>query len=723
MSDTYSNFQPDIVQQPPPGPQPGSQPPAVQQPPAQPVAYQPPGPGAPQFPMVAPLANLVRGFFPQPRPQQEQFTRLDEPRDQPPPASTITSWSQPAPGEWRPPYIPVRPRSAREAGGEWWPITGANNYPGADAGPMLPSPREAIGVMGHAGRYLQQWGSPSVSPFMGRASQMAMQLAPILDMLSKGAFSKNFMQARMGQFKLMQDEMLMNAQMGLQQHQKELMDYSDVFRAFDAGALGATPQANAQEAHRQLEELAQSHPNLLAILKNKGVGAMERAVQAEDAQYRNMYAGFTSAKKARDDAGESAFEDGGAAGGGVSGMGQREDPLALKPDIKAPGPVAEDTSAVPATADEHDKLMDDIAKKHTDPTTGRPLSKESMGTALDVVNGTKGAKDIKALGHYGAGAVAGAAAEINNGMEKILNDPSLEQDEKLKRLEALNPARAAQLKGLLDYDNSPKDITIRSGPGNRSELENQARRINPKYSAANFDVVEKFKKDNLPKFAATATMAQSMIQVYKALKEFKEGETYPRAVLNQLIDNKYLRDDKYARLYQAVNDYAINTAMVQGGGSQARVTLVKNLLQHMDATASPWQIRSQMDVDTNGAYARVQALNDQWRSMTGRTDNAPGFLKSADDIIRSFREHVNKKTGQVDIDAKDVPDEVKGLNKIPSAQDRPYGRTKADERPPIPQDRIDQMKQRIEEYNRNPNPADRDKIQRYRSILSDQGVL
>jgi hypothetical protein len=582
---------------------------------------------------------------------------------------------------------------------------------------MLPSPREAIGVMGQSGRWLQQWGSPSVSPFMGRASQMAMQLAPILDMLSKGAFSKNFMQARMGQFKLMQDEMLMNAQMGLQQHQKELMDYSDVFRAFDAGALGATPEKNAQEAHRQLEELAQSHPNLLAILKNKGVGAMERAVQAEDNQFRNMYAGYTSAKKARDDASENAFE-GGSTGGGVSGMGTREDPLALKPDIKAPGPVADSA----ADESEHDKLMGEIAKKYTD-SSGRPLSQESMGKALDLHNGKIAASALKPLGAYGAGAIGSAAAEIGNREDKVLRDPHATQDKKLEQLDNINPEKAATLKGLLDYSINPdKDLSMRPGPMSRNAMIAQAKQINPKFNEGQYAHVQRLVDQAGPRMLASAKMAQSMIQVYKALKEFKEGETYPRAVLNQLIHNQYLRDDKYARLYQALNDYAINTANVQGGGNVVRVTLVNNLLKHMDATASPWAIRSQMDVDTNGAYANITGTDEQYRSMTGREDHIPGFIESADDIIRSFRQHVNKKTGQVDIDAKDVPDEVKALNKTPSPQDRPYGRTPADERPPIPQDRIDQMKKRIEDYNRNPTPADRDKIQRYREILQEQGV-
>jgi hypothetical protein len=347
-----------------------------------------------------------------------------------------------------------------------------------------------------------------------------------------------------------------------------------------------------------------------------------------------------------------------------------------------------------------------------------------MEKAIGVVNGTVGSKELKALPYGGGGAVSGAAAEIANRTQNILSDPTLGQDEKLKRIDALNPQRAATLRGLLDYSTDPKTFSTRStGPGNRGELIAQAGQINPKYNESNFATIDKFKRDNLPKLAATATMAQSMIQVYKALKEFKEGETYPRAVLNQLIDNKYLRDDKYARLYQAVNDYAINTAMVQGGGSQARVTLVKNLLQHMDATASPWQIRSQMDVDTNGAYARVQALNDQWRSMTGRTDNVPGFLESADKVITAFKEHVNKKTGQVDINNPNVPDEVKALNKIPSPQDRPYGRTKADERPPLPQGDIDRMKKAIEDDGRGIQTGlSKDTIQRFRELLSAQGV-
>jgi hypothetical protein len=130
-----------------------------------------------------------------------------------------------------------------------------------------------------------------------------------------------------------------------------------------------------------------------------------------------------------------------------------------------------------------------------------------------------------------------------------------------------------------------------------------------------------------------------------------------------------------------------------------------------------------MDVDTNGAYARVQALNDQWRSMTGRTDNAPGFLESSDRIITAFKEHVNKKTGQVDTKNPNVPDEVKALNKIPSPQDRPYGRTKADERPPLPQGDIDRMKKAIEDDNRGISTGlSKDTIQRFRELLSAQGV-
>jgi hypothetical protein len=660
--------------------------------------------------MVAPLANLVRGFFPQPRPQQEQFAPIDEPRDQPPPASTISSWSQPAPGEWRPPYIPVRPRSAREAGGEWWPISGANNYPGADAGPMLPSPREAIGVMGHAGRWLQQWGSPGVSPFMGRASQMAMQLAPILDMLSKGAFSKNFMQARMGQFKLMQDEMLMNAQMGLQQHQKELMNYSDVFRAFDAGALGATPEKNAEEAHRQLEELAQSHPNLLAILKNKGVGAMERAVAAEDAQYRNMYAGFTSAKKARDDAGgESVFEDGGA-GGGVSGMGTREDPLALKPDVKAPGPIAETTSAAPATADtaEYDKTQADIAKAHGG------LNVDGMEKARDLASGKISAKDLKPLGAQGAGAVANAAADINNRIHKIANSATLDPDKKLGQIANVDPERAATFKGLINYDEDPKTFSIRSG--HREEMLAQAQVIDRDYKPQLYDLAREYRNLDKPLGARMlngARLSTATLSVLRELKNFKENEVYPARWAEQVAAGKWTGDDKYPRLYQALNQYANAAAAVAGGGNVVRVTLVANVLKHMSETASPSATRGQMQIDNRDSFATIEAADSAWKEQTGKSFHVPNYPGRPAEILGAF----SRSDAHRGIYSEDAPDELKAVMRPPGSRVDVPGRPLAG-RPPTPltQDQISKAKEFIEKY-KNGTEEEKRQVQQLREWI------
>jgi hypothetical protein len=665
---------------------------------------------AQQFPMTTPLGDLMQQALPRPQPpglgQRLPYTQMDQPpREQPTPASTITSWSQPAPGQWRPPYIPVRPRSAREAGGDWWPISGAQQYPGADAGPMLPSPREAIGVMGHAGRYLQQWGSPSVSPFMGRASQMAMQLAPILDMLSKGAFSKNYMQARMGQFKLMQDEMLLNAQMGLQQHQKELMDYSDVFRAFDAGALGATPEANAQEAHRQLEELAQTHPNLLAILKNKGVGAMERAVQAEDNQYRNMYAGYTSAKKARDDAREdpSATDEGGG------DTERREDPLALHPDIKALGPVADATGATPATTDSTDykKTQDDIAKKSGN------INASAMEAARQLAAGKTNRKAIEQQ-FSDPNKVIHASTLINNGIREAAISSTDTPEEKLKKIANISPEQAATYRGLINYDEDPRTFSKRSD--HAEEVLARAQMIDPDYKPQLYDLAKEYSNMDKPlgaRMNSVARMSTATLSVLRELKNFKENEVYPARWAEQVAAGKWTGDDKYPRLYQALVQYASAAGAVQSGSPRVPVTVFKTILSHMSDLASPSAIRGQMQIDNNDSFAIVQEADARWKERTGKSAHIPGFPGRPAEIIDAYR----RSDAHRGVYPEDAPDELKAVMRAPGNRVQVPGRPLAG-RPstPLTEDQISKAKEFIEKY-KNGTEEEKRQVQQLREWI------
>ncbi|HEX8827239.1 MAG TPA: hypothetical protein VF778_03910, partial [Xanthobacteraceae bacterium] len=110
-------------------------------------------------------------------------------------------------------YMPApRNRGATGWGTDYWPIVAAQKYPGFPGGPTIPSPLEMYGVIRGAGGQLARWASPGVAAPAGRASIMASNLAPILDALSKGAFSKNFTAARLGALKIQQEQMVMDAQ-------------------------------------------------------------------------------------------------------------------------------------------------------------------------------------------------------------------------------------------------------------------------------------------------------------------------------------------------------------------------------------------------------------------------------------------------------------------------------------------------------------------------------
>lgn len=700
----------------------------------------PPGPfrqgPVPSPPMVAPLLGLIQQLMPQGGPYsgwrdlvQRPMDRLQwrdamqRPTDRPGQPMLLDTggpmqvlgpggWgTEPSP-EWREPYMPVRPRPGTEAGRDWWPISGAMSYPGGDAGPLLPSPREALGIMGRSGRWLQRWGSPMVGNYMGRASQLAMQLAPYLDQLSNGKFSANFMKARMGQYKIMQDEMLMNAQMGLRQHQQELQAYSDVFRAWDAKAI------SDENAHAQLEALAQGHPNLLAILKNKGVGAMERAVQAEDQQFRDMYGSYVAHKKARDDSREDVGPDDDKDGG------DRQDPMALHPDIKSPdvqfpGSVAQRDEGAPqegrsAADTSHDDAMAELGKKYQ-------LGKAGTDKALDYVNGNIGDADIKRTNKPKE--VLQAAADIDDQTRRILGDDSKNQDDKLAALRRINPERAQTLKDLINYDMLPTDIPARSTrKGGKAQLLAEASMIsNNKYKPSNAAVLQKLKKDNLAPLLAAGTLGTSMVQVYKALKEFKEGETFPQAWIYRAYANKWNRQDRYVRLYQALNQYAVNAARVQGGSSYIRVSLVNNILREMNDLASPQQIRSQLNADTADSYARLEGVNRQFKSLSGTDENIPGWDQHSDNIINAFQRHVDTRTGRVDIDSPKVPNEVKALNKPLDPNDLPPGVTMESARKELSDETREKLKRAIEAYDKNPDPAQRDNIQRMREILSEYG--
>jgi hypothetical protein len=498
------------------------------------------------------------------------------------------------------------------------------------------------------------------------------------------------------------------------------MDYSDVFRAFDAGALGATPEKNAEEAHRQLEELAQSHPNLLAILKNKGVGAMERAVAAEDAQYRNMYAGFTSAKKARDDADNSVFE-GGDTGG--SGMGTREDPLALKPDIKTPGPVADSTGTTPTAADttERDKVNDEIAQKYRS-LDGRPMSADGMQTARDLASDKIDRGKLKGMGiipgTHAFGAVTGAAADINNRIQKSVSDPHKSIDDRIKDINNLDPERGATVEMLLNGDMNAKEVRA-GGAGPRLNALALAHQVNHDFNENIYALKQQYQALNGPATQTVSnagTMYTAAKQILNYLKfDFKESGPIPAKVVHKMINENWDGGPKYAGLYQAITQYATSAAAMSTRGV-TRQGILNRFLQHMSETAGPAQIRHQVKVDTIDAYKRIDELDKHWKNTTKRDDHFPGFDPETDTGIKALMQ-MNANTQQMPDWA---PEDLKALSKAPTASDRPSWRTKELETAPLTQERTGQIKAAIEKWKND--PAHTDDVQQLRELLQRKGV-
>lgn len=647
-------------------------------------------PNAPRSPMDI-MRDRLGASFGQPGGGAAQPPALVPP---PPPSYQ----QQPA---WQNPYTPVGPRPVGQIGDDWWPVAGAMNYPGSYGGLGIPSGMQALGVMGRAGGILSKWGPPSASPFYGRASGLAMQLAPILDMISKGQFSKNQLAMRQGQLRLMNDEMLFNMQQGLMQHQQELLKYQEVFNAFNNNAYSQDETENARIAHQKIEELAQSNPNILGVLKNGGIDAVQNYVVEEDRHFRDAYAGFASAKKSRDEtSGESVFAD-------TPGATTKTDPLApAKPSPSSPTTAS---GVVPSDA------RKEIAATHGN------LGDNGMDKAEKLFRGEIGAGDLKHLQPdprnprvSGATAVTGAAADMQHRFDQIADGPGTFED-KLEKVKEFSPETADDIAQLADYHKDPRDFSTRGGY--RGHMTSLASRLTGgQYNESMYQTAQKYKTgpDHMT-LQNAASLYKSSVNIYKALRPFKNNETIPGHILEQLVANTYSGNDKYSNLYAAINDYA-NIASRTLAGKSA-VTLVHDMLRNMSTTRGAIQIRGQVQQDNGSAYARIQGIQQQWEGEGGRGP-VPGFIKGADIGLKAFNQS-NTVTGEFPKEDW-VPEELKALSRNPTT-DPPPGYAKGRAASPLTDDQISKGKEFIQRYGHD--PAQQENVQKIREWLLDHGAL
>jgi hypothetical protein len=210
-----------------------------------------------------------------------------------------------------------------------------------------------------------------------------------------------------------------------------------------------------------------------------------------------------------------------------------------------------------------------------------------------------------------------------------------------------------------------------------------------------------------------ARLSTATLSVLRELKNFKEDEVYPARWAEQVAAGKWTGDDKYPRLYQALNQYANAAAAVAGGGNVVRVTLVANVLKHMSETASPSATRGQMQIDNNDSFATIEAADSAWKEQTGKSFHVPNYPGRPAEILGAF----SRSDAHRGIYSEDAPDELKAVMRPPGSRVNVPGRPLAG-RPPTPltQDQINKAKEFIEKY-KNGTEEEKRQVQRLREWI------
>jgi len=648
-------------------------------------------------PMVNPLQNLIQQFAP----QLGSFWQgqLDRRRDFQTRAAGIDPRFHPPP--WREPYLPAQQRGSGEMGKPWYQIEGAENWPGVYAGPGMPDFRQAIGIV--AG--MRSFGPPSAMPFYNNAAQLAQQYAPILDMISGGKFSRNFLAAQQGRFKLMEDQIMLNQEMGLAKHQQELMQYGSIFDGFNSHAFSKDDTENARIAHQKLEELTQYDPIAAGILHNQGIRALEKYQQNQDKRFRDAYASYTSMRKSRDASGTlSASNDGEGDSSGAPDPGYDKPKI---PDVE--GKPADPTTKTdtPDIEAEQEKIDQGLRKKYN-------LGANDLEMAHKHYAGAMETDDRKNFAKYDPDSqkrILAASAEIKKDVDRALDNPSLSEDQKFNQIARYDRDRANELKGLANYDLDPQSISTRDNK--RFTMTDMARRFsNNNYNPDNFKQIHQLKHDAEKPMLSAQMLDTASTEVLRALKPISEGERNLGRIYDQVVAGTWTGDPKYKKLAQALTTYAQAVSRSESGQGRPYVTIVHDMLKGgLQPTDSPASIRAAMQTDNNVAYGAVNGWNDMFRNITGTNKNIPGWSTKVEANMQAKRE-MRADTGEM---PENASPELKALSKAPSAKDRPA--FKRDESPPLTQKNISDLNNIINDPN-----VSEDRKQKAREALSRGGA-
>jgi hypothetical protein len=671
---------------------------------------QQPQPKIPERPTPQPfqrsLASLMQGatpirgagFIPTPPanvdPNQFQRQQAYEQslRQRPQPPQAPPGWPAGMPPPWRQPYRRSTPRPFDQMGDDWWPVQGSLNYPGNEIGPLLPSWPESNQLIGQIGQKQVNWGSQYVGEPAGRASyftQQIMQAAPMLDMISKGQFSRNFMAARLANFKMLEQEQLFHTKEMIDRWQQQLLAFKHILRQEQFGGI------TQQEAEDQIRTLgAQTgHNNIGNIIANQGLKGVYNYLQQEDQDFRDVYAAYASKKKSSGGAGgEHPYMEGGEAGAGDQGLPGPQGPQTQGQQAQAgAGPIP--TPSGPGGAMDKDLK----SQYHLNDDGVRAAQAEAQG---DPVPGIKRYPQDDA--HVGQ-----AAAAIQSRVGQIANDPNLNTQQKLDQIRAINPGIASDIQSYGQYDRDPEKAP---SANRRHALQWTSEVYGGKFHERFYTIAGKYRDANT-KVGAVMTRAaglqQAELSVLNALLPMKENESIPRRVLEAIWQNNANGAADYPELFQALRNYATEVVGIQTFTGTPRVYLVNQMLQHMLATNSPAQIRAQMVVDARNTWSLVQGVNEQWQSETNDpTGHMPLLTERAVNNQNAIL-RMNPYTGVMP-KGSDIPDEVQAVGK--TGQDVMSNLKPWQKLPPLTSSEAAQAHAFINQFRGDPRQEVQDKI-------------
>jgi hypothetical protein len=681
----------DTVTAPPPAPQPPQQPPQTPPPSQQPT---PPPPGADlSKPIPAPPPEPVRA--------PGQFPGFDLPVFAP------AIYRAPAPN-----------RGAAGWGQPWHPTEAAKKYPGVMAGSDVPTPHEAYKVNQYAAGALARSGSGAVAQHASVAAALAGQFAPILDALSRGAFSSQYsgavhanMERQLQNMRIQQQQMMMANEAGIEQHRQEMLAYGRIFNANQKGEL---TDEEAREAALQIARQT-DHPGLMVAINEKGIKGAWDQLNWEDAQNRQWEAANTTLRKAT--AGQTdaeiakEWDDPTVGAGGPGGAGYSLPKVGADAGAQTASAGETDADAdTDASAAASGENLDDRLKKDK-------YSDKEIAAIHGVLNNDPPANygDLPKTGNAIKKRIDDGVARAQEGMRQIANSDASPED-KVAAIENIDPGRAAIVRGLRDYSLDPRQ------PGATKDMPRMVqltkRIFGNDYDEGNYAAAHKFQDQNSPEHKVidrAGNITQSSLTLLENLKKFDENDTVIGNKFRQyLAGNLTGSDARYKVMFDSVMDLDQHFQAIASFTGTPRVTTLMAQIENLGPTATPLQVRKVIMVNLRSAYQVINNYQQDWENVTHRQTLVPGMTPHNYRIFRDLV-RMNPNTQEMPSDAQ--PESLAVSKERSEAR---KGLKDPDKYPPLPMSDIWHLNDRYKDLAASPDP---DKQKQAREIMQRIGPI